>query len=74
MKWLYGVTMSNGFTVPGRAAWTKSPASMSLRSAWISAPWNVVLPAPVLKPLYSGGLWLPVIIASPSTGSVLAAK
>ena len=30
--------------------------------------------APTLNPLYSGGLWLPVIIASPSTGSVLAAK
>ena len=47
---------------------------MSWRSAWISWPWKVVFPWPILKPLYSGGLWLPVIIASPSTGSVLAAK
>ena len=66
--------MSKGSTVPGRSATTKSPASMSLRSAWISSPWKVVLPAPILKPLYSGGLWLPVIMARPSTGRVLAAK
>src|SRR5215470_2431542 len=60
-------------TFPGEPR-SKSPASINLRSSWISEPWKVVFPPPTLNPLYSGGLWLPVIIASPSTGSVLAAK
>ena len=38
------------------------------------SPWSVLLPTPTLRPLYSGGLWEPVIITRPSTGSVAAAK
>ena len=34
------------------------------------SPWSVLLPTPTLRPLYSGGLWEPVIMHSPSTGSV----
>ena len=51
---------------PRRAPVSKSRASISLRSSWISAPWIVDLPRRILKPLSSGGLWLPVICTPPS--------
>jgi hypothetical protein len=35
---------------------------MISRRLWISAPWMVERPRMILKPLSSGGLWLPVII------------
>jgi hypothetical protein len=32
----------------------------------MSSPCSVPVPQTALKPLYSGGLWLPVIITAPS--------
>ncbi len=55
-KWWYGVTMSKGITLPAVVLVAKSPASISLRRSWISSPWKVVFPAPILKPLYSGAV------------------
>ena len=40
--------------------------SMIARSARISSPLMVDLPTIILKPLSSGGLWLPVICTPPS--------
>ncbi len=52
----------------------KRSSTMRRRSAWMPSPCKVLLPTPTLRPLYSGGLWEPVIMTSPSTGSVAAAK
>ena len=47
----------------------KRSSSMTLRSAWMSAPKKLALPRIILKPLSSAGLWLPVIITPPSVPS-----
>src|SRR3989337_1801900 len=47
---------------------------MSARSFWIAAPKMVVLPLSTLKPLSSGGLWLPVICTPPSQSRWKGAK
>ena len=46
----------------------KSPRSMVSRTAWISGPYMESVPAFILRPFMSGGLWLPVIMIPPSTG------
>ena len=71
-KWMYGVMMSwslsRAVRPPSRASATRALSSCT------SVPASVVLPMPILKPLYSGGLCEPVIMQRPSTGSTCAAK
>src|SRR3954447_19557515 len=58
--------MSWSEAVPAIAPVTKARRSTRARSFWISAPWMVVLPETILKPLSSAGLWLAVIMTPPS--------
>jgi len=58
--------MSACVTLP--APLSKSPRSTTPRSSWMRGPQIVLLPIAILKPLNSGGLWLPVIITPPSHG------
>jgi hypothetical protein len=47
--------------LPGAPHVANSPCSMRSRSAWIASPCSVSPATIIFSPLYSGGLWLPVI-------------
>ncbi len=51
-----------------------SPRSTRERSRWIASPESVVPAITILRPLYSGGLWLPVTITALCVPSSYAAK
>ena len=51
-----------------------APRSMTRRSSWIRSPYSVPVPTHSLKPLNSGGLWLPVIMTPPSAPKWWMAK
>jgi hypothetical protein len=53
---------------------SRRASSIQVRSSAMAGPYSVAPPTRILKPLYSGGLWLPVIMTAPSTGRVAEAK
>src|SRR3972149_1133607 len=64
----FSIVPSRGVGLPSRDICDSSEAAFltNVLSSCISWPWMVSLPPLTLKPLYSGGLWLPVIIMPPS--------
>jgi len=57
----YGATTSAWRSAPGVAAAYSRPAAMRWRSACTPSPYSASPASTILSPLYSGGLWLPVI-------------